>query len=860
MSTINLILNGQPVSLDAAPGALLIEGLQAAWPLTLTRRDCENGSGSCGACIVLADGEPVRSCQVPVEQAAGRQVWTVEELDADEHWSPLTLRLLSARHMAAGQAQAASTSRRAVGGSTLRVDTLGKVTGQARYAEDIDAPGLLHARVARSPHYHATLVALDPAPALQVPGVLRVITAADIPGENSFVEYSREEPVLVPVGGEVKMRGAPLAIVVAETRDGAEAGARAVRADYEPLPVVLTSAEALAAGAPSLHPGGNVLNAERVTLNNVDAALAAAEVVIRTDYHTPFQEHAALEREAALGMLDEEGRVTVLGGNHEPHWQQAWIAGVLGLAVERVRVITPPTGGSFGGKQDPWPLLAAGLAAHIMGCPVRLAFSRRESFDASPKRHPYDMRFEIGATRAGELTALRTRIDANTGGYDSAGYFIPGYAIVGSGGPYRWQAADVGARSVYTNGPKSGQFRGFGTPQAVFGLECTLDELCQRLHADPVEFRRRNAIEQDAVTYLGYPVAEALGFEQVLDAIGPRYREYVREAADFNAAHSAGAMRMGAGFAATWYRFGKSGSLRVEAGAELALDGHFVVYCSAPDYGQGTNTTMTQLAAEALGAPRAQVELVNADTARAPDSGVQGASRATYWVGSAVIRAASALRGAVLGVAAEMLNCPPGDLILLNGSIAAQGEPSRSAPLSEVAAEFDRLGLRRRVGAAFDPSPMFPAETRPAYSPHFVTAAHASQVLVDTETGHVRALRHAAAHDVGRAINPPDAQGQIEGAVLMGLGAALCEQYIPGGTTGFTDYILPMVDAVPEVEAILVEVPGFHGPLGAKGLGEVPVLPSTPAIINAVSRAIGVRIRTLPATPERVLWAVRSVR
>ncbi len=307
-----------------------------------------------------------------------------------------------------------------------------------------------------------------------------------------------------------------------------------------------------------------------------------------------------------------------------------------------------------------------------------------------------------------------------------------------------------------------------------------------------------------------------------------------------------------------WYRFGKSGSLCVETHAELARDGGFVVYASAPDYGQGINTVLTQLAAETLGIPRDLVTLVNADTARVPDSGIQGASRATYFVGSSVCVAAENLRQTILGTAAELVGCPPTDLALERGRVISTAGPAQAVSLAEVAAEMDRLGVARRVLGVFDLSPRFPEETRPEYTPHFVTGAHLAEVIVDLETGQVRVTRFVAVHDIGRAINPPDTQGQVEGSIVMGLGSALCEAYIPGKTTGLTDYILPMVSEMPEIEVILVEVPSFEGPFGAKGIGEVAMLPSTPAIINAVSRAIGARIRAIPATPERVLAAIRG--
>ncbi len=752
------------------------------------------------------------------------------------------------------------SSERPIGGSYIRVDSRQKVTGQARYAEDMVMPGLLHARTLRSPHPHARLVALDTTKAAQLPGVARIITAADIPGVNGFPEYSRGEPVLTPVGDTVRMVGAPVAFVVAETPDIACKALKLVEAVYEVLPHTYDPREALDPSAFPIYPDGNVLTTYRLEHGDLEAALGRSEVMIEATYRSAYQEHSALERETALGYIDEEGRVAVVCATHEPHWQQAWIAATLALPVEQVRVIVPPTGGSFGGKQDPWPLIAAGLLAYVMRCPVRLVFSRRESFDASPKRHPYEVSYRIGATRDGYLTGAQVRIDANTGGYDSAGYWIPGYATAVSGGAYRWQAIHVFAQTIFTNGPKSGQFRGFGTPQANYALECALDELIEKLGEDPIEFRLKNRILQGEKTFLGYPVAETFDYGAVLEAVRPRYRQYSEEAAAFNAAQPPDSpYRKGVGLAGMWYRFGKSGSLRVEVHAELASDGHFVVYCAAPDYGQGTNTSMTQIAAETLGVPLSQVELINSDTGRVPDSGIQGASRATYWVGSAVQQAVSTLKLGILGTAAEMIGCDPSELSFDGGAVVCRHDPAGAVPLAEVALEFDRLGKPRKIPGFFDLTPLFPDESRPEYTPQFTTGAHVAEVIVDMETGLVEVTRMAAAHDVGRAINPVDAKGQIEGAVVMGLGSALLEEYQPGKTTGFTDYILPMIHAMPrEIEVILVEVPSLYGPFGAKGIGEVAMLPSTPAIVNAVSRAIGVRIRQIPATPERVLAAIRQ--
>jgi aldehyde oxidoreductase len=757
--------------------------------------------------------------------------------------------------------------RPTIGGSMLRTDSIPKVTGAARYVEDIVMPGALHGGVLRSPHHHARLVSLNTEPATRVPGVAAVLTADDILGENGLGDYSQEEPVLCPIGGTVRMVGAPVALVVAETPVALKAGLTAVEAGYEILPHVFETDEALAPGATHIAGrGDNLLTSFAVQHGDLDAVFAASAAIVEAEYRTAFLEHSALERETLLGYYDAEGQLTVTGGNHEPFYQQKYIANALALSLEHVRVIMPPTGGSFGGKQDPWTFIATALMTQAVRRPVRLVYSRTESFDATPKRHPYVVRNKIGSTADGRLTGIRVRIDANTGAYDAGGQYIPNYAVTASGGPYHWQAVDAYAQTVYTNGPKAGQYRGFGTAQSAFAAECALDELAEKLNIDPLELRLENTLRTGEISFLGYPVAETIGFTQVLDAIRPHYEAYLADAQVFNKSTCLpvslstslpiyqSTVRRGVGLAGMWYRFGKSGTLRIEAHAELAQDGHFIVYCTAADYGQGMNTVVSQMAAEALGVSRTRIEIVNGDTGRVPDSAIQGASRATYFVGGAVTAAARALKDEILGIGAELLDRDPLSLRLQEDRLTAPSGANVS--LTEIAAEFDRIGKSRRVRGYFDLTDLFPAETKPEYVPLFVTGAHVAEVEVDLRTGETRVLCMAAAHDVGRVVNRLDAEGQIEGAMIMGVGAALMEEVIPGRTRGFADYYLPTVKSMPQTDVILVEVPGLHGPHGVKGLGEAAMLPATPAIINAMSRAIGVRLREIPATPERVLRAM----
>ena len=398
--------------------------------------------------------------------------------------------------------------------------------------------------------------------------------------------------------------------------------------------------------------------------------------------------------------------------------------------------------------------------------------------------------------------------------------------------------------------------RGFGTPQSTFALECTLDELATRLGIDPLELRLRNAIGDETTTYLGYPPAETMGYRQCLEAIRPHYEAALAGTRRWNETHAAEPWRRGVGLAGMWYRFGKRGPISSEAHAELDPDGKIALYFAAPDYGQGTTTIMAQLASAALGLPQKQLRLVNADTAFTPDSGIQGASRSTYWVGGAVSRAAMLLRARILQTAAEMLDHPPETLFLsVEGVRSPTGLP---LPLRDIANEMDRIGQSRKVRGVFAPSldPQTLREPRPEYLPFFVSGTHLAEVDVHLDTGQVQVLRIVAAHDVGQVINPQGMRGQVEGAVLMSLGAALMEEYFPGISTGFSDYYLPTMRSAPEIVVIPVEVPSRWGPQGAKGLGEAASLPTAPAILNAIHYATGARIRELPATAERILAAM----
>ncbi|MCX6031949.1 MAG: molybdopterin-dependent oxidoreductase [Chloroflexi bacterium] len=970
---ITFTLNGAPVTIEIDPAKPLLKVLRDDLGLTGTKQACDM-EGECGACTVIVDGEPQRSCLILAGEIAGRSVTTIEGLGTAERPHPLQIAflemgavqcgyctpgmLLSAaalldrapqpsraeivtalqgnlcrctgygRIIAAVERAAvmmndagkhtvckrrttndAFVGGRVVGGDLTRHKGWDRVSGATRYAEDIVMPEMHFVQVVRSPHFHARVLALDPASALAIPGVVRVLTAADVPGENSLGGYSVDEHLLAPVGGKVRMVGDAVALVIAATIEAAEAGAAVVRVEYELLPHTFEVEGALEPGAIAIHgraeddvplrlrestphasasaPTGNLLAAHDVCTGGIAAALAESDAVVEATYQTTWQAHMAMEREAAVGYVDEAGRLAVICASHEPHWNRGYLATILGLPLEQLRVITPPIGGSFGGKQDVWPMAATALALYHLRKPVKLAYTRREVMEATSKRHPYTMRVKVGvrqlppgasgvepsgglfasarpaeaSTPVGWLfTGMSIDITVNTGAYDSAGRYIADYAVTASVGPYRWQAVEAHSRVLYSNGPKAGQFRGFGSPQPIFALECLLDELCQQVGADPLEFRLANALRPGEPTGLGYPPEETLGIREVLEALRGDYREMADRAANFNADPRNVNRRRGVGLAAMMYRFGKFGVARSQAEAALGLDGRITVFSSAAEFGQGIETVFTQLAAESLGVSRGVLQLVNADTADTLDGDVVGASRATYWVGSAVADASRRLRAAILSTAAELLDRAPDGLTLADDAVCALDDSTCRVPLAVIAAEMARTGQSRRLRGTIDLTRRFPEDRQAAYLPMFLTGAHVVEVEVDLETGQAKVKLVAAAHDVGKAINPRDAVGQVEGGVMMGIGSALIEEFVPGQSRGYSSYAMPTITATPEICVHLVEVPGRYSAFGVKGLGEAVAIPTQPAVINAVSRAIGGRIRRIPATSERILAVIRGER
>jgi CO/xanthine dehydrogenase Mo-binding subunit len=653
---------------------------------------------------------------------------------------------------------------------------------------------------------------------------------------------------------EARYRGEAVAAIVgdADVLEALDLEKFPVR--WEELPSVRTLDQALAANAPLLHETReqNVLVRGRVTCGDVEQALAEADAVVEAEYETGFVEHAYIEPEAGFARRVGD-TIEVQACTQSPYMDRDDIAKILGIRPEQVRIIPTAVGGGFGSKLDlsVQPFIA--LAAWKLNLPVRMVYSRTESILSTTKRHPARMKLRAGATRDGKITALDFSADFNTGAYSSWGPTVAGRVPVHASGPYFVPNYRALTRAVHTNVVPAGAFRGFGVPQAAIAQEQAYDDLADKLGIDHLEFRILNALQDHTPTVTGQVLGEGVGIRACLEALRPKWNAARASAAEFNAS-ATGSLRRGVGIAGMWYGCGNT-SLPNPSTMRVGLkqDGRIALHQGAVDIGQGSNTIVTQICADALGAPISQFDLISGDTAITPDCGKTSASRQTFVTGKAAHMAGEKLRDAILQ---RTGSCKCGSIEFGDGFVRVTDDGERKElPLGEF--PLDAHGYVITCEATFDP-PITPLNEDGQGTPYAVYGfgAHMAEIEIDVELGTVRVLKVTAAHDVGRAINPTLIEGQIEGGVAQGLGMALMEEFFPGKGENLHDYLIPSAGDIPPVESILIEDPSSIGPFGAKGIGEQAVIPTAPAILNAIHDAVGVRIPRVPATPDRVRAAI----
>jgi aldehyde oxidoreductase len=902
-------LNGAVATVSAAPEQRLAHVLREDCGLTGVKIGCD--AGDCGACTVLIDGEPVCACLTALGQVEGAHVETIENL-ADREPIVAALRQAFAFHGAAqcgictpamllaatallrknampseaetvealGGVLCRCTGYRkiiaavmaahrfghdapvveapaggAVGKRVARLDGAKKLSGAEIFGSDEWPADCLVARAVRAPHHHArfSLGDMDAFVAAN-PGVVAIFTARDVPGENCYgvIGPFADQPVFAE--GVARFRGEAAALVVGEAAAMQRLDLAEFPIRWEALPALTAIEDALAPNAPLVHAGraGNILTRGRVARGDAATGMASADMFVEGEFETGFVEHAYIEPEA--GFARRVGsRIEIQACTQAPYMDRDDVAKILGIAPTDVRIIPTAVGGGFGSKLDlsVQPFIA--LAAWRLRRPVRMVYSRQESLMTTTKRHPSRIRAKIGATRDGRLAAMDFSADFNTGAYASWGPTVANRVPVHASGPYRVPHYRAETRAIHTHLVPAGAFRGFGVPQSAVAQEQLFDELAQKLGMDALEFRVLNALRAGDATVTGQVFADGVGIKACLEALRPHWRRAREEAEAFNI-EARGPLRRGAGVAGMWYGCGNT-SLSNPSTIRLGLkaDGRLVLHQGAVDIGQGSNTVVPQICADALGAPLARFDFVSADTDLSPDAGKTSASRQTFVSGKAALLAGQAMRREILRLANAGEDAR---LTFEEGAVGVDDVAGRRR-IDLTRLPVSGTGLVIEVEETFDP-PTTKLDADGQGDPYavFGYGAHLAEVEVDIELGRVKVRKLVCAHDVGRAINPTLVEGQIEGGAAQGLGMALMEEFFPGRGENLHDYLIPTIGDMPPVESILIEDASSIGPFGAKGIGEQALIPTAPAILNAIHHATGARIRQIPATPDRVRQAI----
>lgn len=794
-----------------------------------------------------------------------------------DHYDPGAGNIADAAHQQARQ----MARTRVVGQKERRVDARPLVTGAPVYAAEFEQPHMLHARILHSPHAHAIIHHIDKSKALALPGVVAVLTYEDVPrvahstAGQPYPEPSPYDAYLLD--NRVRYVGDWVAFVAAETPSIAEEALGLIEVEYDVLPAVFDPLEAMQEGAPQLHEpdtthpnagknAGNIYDAahniaahEELEHGDFAAAMREADIIVEGEYSVPYISHAVLEPHVCVAYLDAYERLIVVSSTQVPYHTRRQLGAVLQLPISRVRVVKPRVGGGFGSKQEMLLEPVAGILALKTRQPVRIEYSRQEEFTAGRFRHPMIMRMRSGVKQDGTLVAISMHSIGNAGAYGTHSFTVTRSTGHKTLCLYRAKAYHFRADAVYTNLPITGAMRGYGAPQGFFALESHIDEIAHRLNIDPLEFRRKNHVQKGDWDPIDVEEVDGvLRSKRQFRSCGlPECLERGAAAFGWYEPFDRGdgkPVRRGRGMATAMQGSGVASFELGGASIKLNEDGSFNVMTGATDIGQGSDTILAQIAAEALGVGMDKIIMHSADTDSSVFDYGSYASSTTYISGGGVKVAAERVRQQILDVAGDMLDCSPEDMSIIDGVIYTPRGPSQLT-VADIANETLYGRHRQQIMAKGD----FWTDDSPA--PFF---AQFVEIEVDTETGQVRVTQAVNALDLGKAINPALATGQVEGAVTMALGYALSEEvkFDEQGRVrnpGFVDYKVMSTLDMPQMTTILVEDTEYTGPFGAKSAGEVPTNGMAPAIANAVYDALGIRIRSLPITPEKILSALGTI-
>jgi CO/xanthine dehydrogenase Mo-binding subunit/aerobic-type carbon monoxide dehydrogenase small subunit (CoxS/CutS family) len=749
---------------------------------------------------------------------------------------------------------------KSVGHTHTRHDGMDKVIGTAIYTDDLVFDSMLYAKVRRAMVPHGFLTRLDISKAKALSGVVAVLTAEDIPGEHNHGLVIFDWPVMVGLGERVRYVGDALAIVAAETQAIAEQASALIEAEFDLQPVITNPVQAREEGVPQLHEKGNLLKHIKVRKGDMEKGFAEADVILEHTFHTPTTDHAFIEPECSIGVPLPNGRMEIYVGSQIPYQDRTQVARAMGWPEERVRIVGQLMGGGFGGKEDVMGQIHVAMLANVTQRPVKLLFDRHESLLVHPKRHATQIRVKIGAKKDGRLVASETELYGDTGAYASLGEKVMTRATTHSAGPYDIEHVRADCYAMYTNNPPAGAFRGFGVTQSAFAVESMMDMLAETLSIEPVELRRMNALHVGSVTNTGQLLRESVGLTECIDQVDGEMRKNnpdpfkpVVDPANPNLVRAWG-------FASAYKNTGLGGGAPDISNAEVELydNGTFEVRSSSAEMGQGLVTVMRLTVAEEMAVSPEQVKVLVMDTDLTPNGGPTTASRQTYVTGNASRYAAKTLRDAITATMAEKYDVRPEQIRFENGIVHVNGH---SMTYAEVAKEMKASGQRPRALYKYEAPKTQPLGTGGDMHFAFSFGVQAAEVEVNKLTGEVRVVRVISANDVGMAVNPLGLQGQVEGGVMMGLGNCLTEEFIMDNGYVVTDHLaryrIPGIMLTPEITSIIVEHPTAEGPYGAKGVGEICSIPTTPAITNAIYNAVGVRVDKLPVDQEliaREIW------
>lgn len=912
-TTVSFILNDLPQTLAVNPLRRFSDVLREDLGLTGTKVGCD--AGDCGACTILVDGEQRYACLTAVGQLEGHNARTVEGLAKngdltalqqafldegaaqcgictpgmlmaaqsllDRTPNPTEPQVLDALSgvlcrctgytkiveavLKAGKTSSSEPtppSGSAVGSRMVKVDGKQKVTGEEIYSADYAPKDSLWLRAIRSPHPRAKFTLAQPEKVLKkYPGIIKILTADDVTGNNGFGIYPhiKDQPVLAK--DHVRFRGEAVLALVGERENVESVSEEDLGLTWEPLEAIRGCDAALSGKLEPVQSEivDNILAEGFLKKNDVEKAFAESFAVAEGVWTTSAVEHGYLEPEAGYATKIGQ-RLEIFVCTQSPYMDQTEVAQFLGIEPGQVRIITSAVGGGFGGKLDisVQPLVA--LAAWILGRPVRSIYTRPESMVSTTKRHPVQMSARAGCSKDGKLTAYEYHGDFNTGAYASWGPTVADRVPVHCSGPYFVPNVLSQSRALLTNESPSGAFRGFGTPQAAIANDALLDVLAEKIGMDALEFRIKNALRKGDQTATNQLLENSVGQVECLESLKSRWVKWRKQAEDFNQNNKN--VKRGVGCGSAWYGCGNT-SLSNPSTIRVGINGEgkLTLYNGAMDIGQGTNTIMVQICADALGLPASQFEYVMGDTDLTADAGKTSASRQAFVSGKATQLAGEHLRGQIIQLAEASENATL--YLEQNGSVGSGKLIVEDESGEHVIVLADILpqtnGDVLTGEGTFDP-PTTTLDENGQGSPYatYGFGAHIAEVEVDTLLGTTKVLRLAAAHDVGKTINPTQVEGQIQGGIAQGLGMALMEEYVQCVSENLHDYLMPTVGDMPEIEIILIEDPEPLGPYGAKGIGEHALIPTAPAILAGIKHAIGISIRHVPATPDRVFTALQE--